>query len=133
MPGNAEIAGRLRSLAQLRTTQKENPFKARAYRAAAKQIETLSESIANLVQQNADRTPHSDRQLRSGISTVKRFSDRAELFNSENSRAHFQLSRLLSQSGIHRKKQLEFGPPLCPPAQRRTFANCKNAGRASCT
>lgn len=44
---------------QLLTTQKENPFKAKAYRAAAKQIETLPESIADLAQRNADFTVYS--------------------------------------------------------------------------
>src|SRR5437868_1033300 len=53
---NAEIADRLASLAQLLSTQKENPYKAKAYRRAAASIRTLSESIYELVQQDADLT-----------------------------------------------------------------------------
>jgi DNA polymerase/3'-5' exonuclease PolX len=42
---NAEIADRLASLAQLLSTQKENPYKTRAYIRAAAKIRTLSESM----------------------------------------------------------------------------------------
>jgi len=44
------------SLAQLLTTQKENPFKVKAYRRAAKVVKTLSESVDHLVRANADLT-----------------------------------------------------------------------------
>jgi DNA polymerase (family 10) len=53
---NAEIADRLASLAQLLSTQKENPYKAKAYRRAASSIRTLSESIDELVREEADLT-----------------------------------------------------------------------------
>jgi hypothetical protein len=42
---NAEIADRLASLAQLLSTQKENPYKVKACRRAASSIRTLSESM----------------------------------------------------------------------------------------
>ena len=38
---NAEIADRLASLAQLLSTQKENPYKVKAYRRAAASIRNL--------------------------------------------------------------------------------------------
>jgi DNA polymerase (family 10) len=53
---NAEIADRLASLAQLLSTQKENPYKIKAYRRAAASIRTLSESIDELVRENTDLT-----------------------------------------------------------------------------
>ena len=53
---NAEIANRLASLAQLLSAQRENPYKIKAYRKAAAKIRTLSESIEDLVDQNADLT-----------------------------------------------------------------------------
>lgn len=53
---NGEIADRLTSLAQLLSVLKENPFKVKAYRRAAKTIKTLSESIAELVRPDADLT-----------------------------------------------------------------------------
>lgn len=53
---NAEIADRLASLAQLLSTQKENPYKVKAYRRAAASIRTLSESIDELVREEADLT-----------------------------------------------------------------------------
>jgi DNA polymerase (family 10) len=53
---NAEIANRLTSLAQLLSAQKENPYKVKAYREAAAKIRTLSESIEDLVDQDADLT-----------------------------------------------------------------------------
>ena len=56
MLNNAEIADRLLSLAQLLSAQKENPFKIKAYRRAAKTIKTLSESIHELVSNDADLT-----------------------------------------------------------------------------
>lgn len=58
MLSNAEIADRLMSLAQLLSAQKENPFKVKAYRRAAKTIRTLSESIDGLVRSNADLTEY---------------------------------------------------------------------------
>ncbi len=53
---NAEIADRLASLAQLLSTQKENPYKVKAYRRAAAKVRTLSESIDELVREEADLT-----------------------------------------------------------------------------
>lgn len=53
---NAEIADRLASLAQLLSTQKENPYKVKAYRRAAASIRVLSESIDELVREEADLT-----------------------------------------------------------------------------
>jgi DNA polymerase (family X) len=53
---NAEIANRLASLAQLLSAQNENPYKVKAYRKAAAKIRTLSESIEDLVDQDADLT-----------------------------------------------------------------------------
>ena len=43
---NAEVANVLLALAQLLSTQKENPFKVRAYRRAAKAIANTAESVA---------------------------------------------------------------------------------------
>ena len=42
---NAEIADRLASLAQLLSSQKENPYKVKAYQRAAARIRNLSESL----------------------------------------------------------------------------------------
>ncbi len=53
---NAEIADRLAGLAQLLSTQKENPYKIRAYQRAAAKIRTLSESVGELVHEDADLT-----------------------------------------------------------------------------
>src|SRR5881392_3544253 len=53
---NAEIADRLASLAQLLSSQKENPYKAKAYRRAAAKIRTLSESLYELVREEVDLT-----------------------------------------------------------------------------
>ena len=55
---NAEIADRLTSLAQLLAAQKENPFKIKAYRRAARTIKTLSESLDELVRSDADLTEY---------------------------------------------------------------------------
>jgi DNA polymerase (family X) len=55
---NAEIAGRLASLAQFLSTQKENLYKVKAYRRAAASIRTLSESIDELVREDADLTSY---------------------------------------------------------------------------
>jgi DNA polymerase (family X) len=55
---NAEIADRLASLAQLLSTQKENPYKIKAYARAAARIRTLSESIDELVRDDADLTAY---------------------------------------------------------------------------
>jgi DNA polymerase (family 10) len=52
----ADIADRLASLAQLLSTQKENPFKVKAYRRAAANIRLLSESLDELVREGADLT-----------------------------------------------------------------------------
>jgi DNA polymerase (family X) len=56
---NAEIADRFVSLAQLLSTQKENPYKIRAYRRAAATIRTLGDSIEELVRKEADLTVYS--------------------------------------------------------------------------
>jgi DNA polymerase (family X) len=53
---NAEIADRLAGLAQLLSTQKENPYKIKAYQRAAAKIRTLSESVEDLVHQDSDLT-----------------------------------------------------------------------------
>jgi DNA polymerase (family 10) len=53
---NAEIADRLASLAQLLSLQKENPYKIKAYRRAANSIRTVSESIHELIESDADLT-----------------------------------------------------------------------------
>lgn len=53
---NAEIADRLAGLAQMLSTQKENPYKIKAYQRAAAKIRTLSESVEDLVHQDADLT-----------------------------------------------------------------------------
>ena len=50
---NAEIADRLASLAQFLSAQKENPYKVKAYQRAAAKIRTLSESVDELVRENA--------------------------------------------------------------------------------
>src|ERR1700678_71107 len=55
---NAEIADRLASLAQLLSTQKENPYKIRAYTRAAAKIRALSESVDELVRDDADLTAY---------------------------------------------------------------------------
>jgi hypothetical protein len=46
---NSEIADRLASLAQLLSSQKENPYKVRAYQRAAARIRSLSESVDEMV------------------------------------------------------------------------------------
>ncbi|HEV8147461.1 MAG TPA: PHP domain-containing protein [Bryobacteraceae bacterium] len=56
---NAEIADRLASLAQLLSTQKENPWKIKAYHRAAAKIRNLSESVEELVRDDADLTRYS--------------------------------------------------------------------------
>src|SRR3984885_14517478 len=53
---NAEIANLLAGLAQLLSTQKENPYKIKAHQRAAAKIRTLSESVEELVHQDADLT-----------------------------------------------------------------------------
>src|SRR5689334_102471 len=53
---NADIADRLMSLAQLLSAQKENPYKVKAYRRAAKSIRSLSQSLEQLVREDADLT-----------------------------------------------------------------------------
>jgi DNA polymerase (family 10) len=55
---NAEIADRLMSLAQLLAARKENRFKIKAYRRAAKSLRTLSESLDKLVREEADLTEY---------------------------------------------------------------------------
>jgi DNA polymerase (family 10) len=53
---NAEISDRLASLAQLLSTQKENPYKVKAYRRAAARIRTFAESLDEMVRDEADLT-----------------------------------------------------------------------------
>ena len=55
---NAEIADRLASLAQLLSAQKENPYKVKAYQRAAAKLRNMSESIQELVQDDADLTQY---------------------------------------------------------------------------
>src|SRR3984893_4578014 len=55
---NAQIADRLASLAQLLSTQKENPYKVKAYQRAAGKIRNLSESLDELVRDHVDLTPY---------------------------------------------------------------------------
>ena len=53
---NAEIAKVLLGLAQLLSAQRENPFKIKAYRRAAKALANLSQSVDELVSTDADLT-----------------------------------------------------------------------------
>jgi DNA polymerase (family 10) len=53
---NTEIADRLAGLAQILSTQKENLYKVKAYRRAAAKIRVLSESLDELVREDADLT-----------------------------------------------------------------------------
>ncbi len=53
---NAEIADRLASLGQLLSTQKENPYKVKAYRRAAAHIRNLPESLDEMVRREEDLT-----------------------------------------------------------------------------
>src|SRR5580704_17045966 len=53
---NAEIADRLAGLAQLLSTQKENPYKVKASQRAATKIRTLAESVEEPVLQDSDLT-----------------------------------------------------------------------------
>ncbi len=55
---NAEIADRLARLAQLLSAQRENPYKVKAYQRAAAKIRTLSESVEELVRDEADLTTY---------------------------------------------------------------------------
>lgn len=56
MMDNADIARVLNDYAALLEIQGESPFRARAYHHAARTVETLSEPIARLVQEQADLT-----------------------------------------------------------------------------
>jgi DNA polymerase (family 10) len=53
---NAEIADRLASLAQLLSSEKENPYKVKAYQRAAARIRNLSESLDEMVRDQEDLT-----------------------------------------------------------------------------
>jgi DNA polymerase (family X) len=53
---NEEIADRLARLAQLLSLPKENPYKVKAYRRAANSIRTLSDSVQELIESDADLT-----------------------------------------------------------------------------
>src|SRR5689334_1170470 len=55
---NAEIADRLASLAQLLSAQKENPYKVKAYQRAAAKLRNMSESLQELVEEEADLTQY---------------------------------------------------------------------------
>lgn len=55
---NAEIADRLASLAQLLSAEKENPYKVKAYQRAAAKLRNMSESLQELVQDDADLTQY---------------------------------------------------------------------------
>src|SRR6266480_2919058 len=55
---NAEIADRLASLAQLLSAQKEYPYKVKAYQRAAAKLRNMSESLQELVQEDADLTQY---------------------------------------------------------------------------
>ena len=55
---NAEIADRLASLAQLLSAEKENPYKVKAYQRAAAKLRNMSESLQELVQDDADLTKY---------------------------------------------------------------------------
>ena len=56
---NAEIADRLAGLAQLLSTQKENPYKVKAYHRAAARIRNLPESLDEMVRREDDLTQFS--------------------------------------------------------------------------
>jgi DNA polymerase (family X) len=53
---NAAVADRLASLAQLLSSQKENPYKVKAYQRAAARIRNLSESLDEMVRDQEDLT-----------------------------------------------------------------------------
>lgn len=53
---NSEVADRLASLAQLLSSQKENPYKIKAYQRAAARIRNLSESLDEMVRNQEDLT-----------------------------------------------------------------------------
>ena len=55
---NAEVADRLASLAQLLSTQKENPYKVKAYQRAAARVRAMSESIDERVRDGSDLTEY---------------------------------------------------------------------------
>src|SRR5438552_19041129 len=67
---NATIADRLTSLAQLLSTQKENPFKVKAYRRAAEIIRALPDSVEDMVRRDVDLTEYS--RIGKGISSAIR-------------------------------------------------------------
>jgi DNA polymerase (family 10) len=56
MLSNADIADRLAILAQLLSSQKENPYKVKAYQRAAARIRNLSESLDEMVRDREDLT-----------------------------------------------------------------------------
>jgi DNA polymerase (family 10) len=53
---NAEVADRLAGLAQLLSSQNENPYKVKAYQRAAARIRNLSESLDEMVRDQEDLT-----------------------------------------------------------------------------
>ena len=66
LPSNAEIAHQLTILAQLLSAEGANPYKIKAYRRAAETIQSLPDSIAELVRRGADLTQFPN--IGSGIS-----------------------------------------------------------------
>jgi DNA polymerase (family 10) len=83
---NAEVAHVLLALAQLLSTQKENPFKVRAYRRAAKAIANTPESVAEIVRTGGDLTAISG--VGSGIAgAVREIVERGGLRQVEELRA----------------------------------------------
>ena len=56
---NADIAEKLFGLAYLMAARKENPFKVKAYRRAARTVRALGESVAEMVREGADLTQFS--------------------------------------------------------------------------
>jgi hypothetical protein len=69
---NAEIADRLASLAQLLSTQKENPYKVKAYHRAAARIRNLPDSLDDMVRREEDLTqfPASGAAIASAIREI---------------------------------------------------------------
>jgi len=69
---NSEIASIFYELADLLEIKGENPFKIRAYRSAANTIETMSDSIEELVKKNYDLTelPHIGKEIAKKIKEI---------------------------------------------------------------
>src|SRR5256885_1674454 len=69
---NAEIADRLAGLAQLLSSQKENPYKVKAYHRAAARIRDLSESLDDMVrgEENLTQFPGIGEAIASAIREI---------------------------------------------------------------